>query len=141
MDQQHLSAPTPRPITPAQQLNELFAATYREHRPMVRNTIIGRLNLYGSADPHLAEDLTQNTFLAFYQRLHNTTDIRNTGGLLRVMARQSVGHHYRAMRNRYEQPADVGHWTFANRETAATGSGYYVPATTGFRTATIGGAR
>lgn len=136
-----LAMPAHRRGTPAQQLNELFATTYREYRPMVRNTIIGRLSLYGSADPHLAEDLTQNTFLAFYQRLHNATDIRNAGGLLRVMARQSVGHHYRAMRNRYEQPADVGHWTYANRETAATGSGYYVPAN-GFRTATIsGGAR
>lgn len=136
MDHQNFSAPACALITPAEQLNELFATTYRQYRPMVRNTILGRLGLYGTADTHLAEDLTQNTFLAFYQRLHNTTAVHNAGGLLRVMARQSVGHHYRAMRNRYEQPADTGHWTFANRELGATAAGYYTPAATGFRTAT-----
>lgn len=132
-----LSTSAVRRGTPEQQLNDQFAAAYREYRPMVRNTILGRLAQYGPADTHLAEDLTQNTFLAFYQRLHNTTAVHNAGGLLRVMARQSIGHHYRAMRNRYEQPADTGHWTFTNRELGATAAGYYTPATTGFRTAAI----
>lgn len=123
-------------VTPAQQLNEHFTAIYTQYLPMVRATISGRLDV---SDKHLVDDLAQNTFLAFYRRLHNTAAVHNAGGLLRVMARQSIGHHYRVMRNRYEQPADTGHWTFANREMGATAAGYYTPAATGFRTAAING--
>ena len=111
-------------ITPAQQLNERFTATYTRYLPMVHATISSRLN---SSDKHLVDDLTQNTFLAFYRCLDRIDDGRDFGGLLRVMARQSISHHFRAMRNTRERPTDMGHWTFANRETAATG----------FRTASI----
>ncbi|MEU2797451.1 sigma-70 family RNA polymerase sigma factor [Streptomyces sp. NPDC007117] len=115
-----------------------FTAAYHQYRPMVRNTIIGRLDQYGTVDPHLAEDLTQNTFLALYQQGDRITDIRNVGGLLRVMARQSVIHHYRLKRNQCEKPADTGSWQYANREMGPTAAGYYTPSAGGFRTAAIG---
>ncbi|MGW3651873.1 RNA polymerase sigma factor [Streptomyces sp. NPDC000878] len=134
-----LSMPADHRGTPAQQLNDQFAAAYREYRSMVRNTIIGRLSQYGRADVHLAEDLTQNTFLALY-RYGDRIQYGNPrlAGLLRVMARQSIGHHYRLLRNQHEKPADTGHWQYSNREMGATAAGYYTPATTGFRTAAIG---
>lgn len=124
--------------TPVEQLDELFTTTYTQYLPMVRATISARLD---TSQKHLVDDLAQNTFLAFYRYLDRIDDSRDFGGLLRVMARQSISHHFRTMRNTHERPTDTGHWTFANRETAATGSGYYIPAPTGFRTATIGGAR
>lgn len=128
----------PSAITPAQELNQRFTAIYARYLPMVRATISGRLD---ASDKHLVDDLAQNTFLALYRCLDRIDDGRDFGGLLRVMARQSISHHFRTMRNTHERPTDMGHWTFANRETAATGSGYYIPAATGFRTAQVGGTR
>lgn len=127
-----LAMPAQRRGTPAEQLNERFTATYTQYLPMVRATIHRRLD---DSDKHLVDDLAQNTFLAFYRYLARLDDSRDFGGLLRVMARQSVSHHFRVMRNSHERPSDLGHWTFANREMAATGAGYYTPAATGFRTA------
>jgi len=128
-----LAMPAARCGTPAEWLNELFTATYAKYLPMVRATIAGRLD---TSDKHLVDDLAQNTFLAFYRYLGRLDDSRDFGGLLRVMARQSITHHFRAMRNSHEKPADTGHWTFANRE-MEPGTGYYTPAATGFRTATL----
>lgn len=137
-----MPAATPA-ITPAQQLDERFTAAYTRYQPMVRATIYGQLGLYGPVDTHLVEDLTQNTFLRLYTYSDRIDFGGRVAGLLRLMARQSIGHHFAVMRNTHERPADTGHWTFANRQTAATGSGYYVPAATGFRTAALtnGGAR
>lgn len=131
-----LAMPAARRGTPAEQLDELFTATYAKHLPMVRATIAVRLD---TSQKHLVDDLAQNTFLAFYCYLGRLDDGRDFGGLLRVMARQSIGHHYRLMRNTREKPADTGHWTFANRQMDGTRAGYYTPAATGFRTATITG--
>ncbi|MFJ3140950.1 RNA polymerase sigma factor [Streptomyces halstedii] len=118
-------------------LNEQFTAAYAQYRPMVRNTILARLSLYGSPDVHLAEDLTQNTFLAFYRQGDRLTQVRNIGGLLRVMARQSVGHHYRLMRNQFEKPTDTGSWQYANREMGPTAAGYCTPTAGDFRAPTL----
>ncbi|MFI0932934.1 RNA polymerase sigma factor [Streptomyces sp. NPDC021019] len=110
---------------------DLFTAAYHQYRPMVRNTILGRLTQYGAPDTHLAEDLTQNTFLALLRYGDRITEVRNIGGLLRVMARQSVSHHYRLKRNQCEKPADTGSWQYANRNLGPTAAGYYTTAATG----------
>ena len=133
MDHQNFSAPSRAQITPAEQLNERFTTTYTRYLPMVRATIAVRLD---ASDKHLVDDLAQNTFLAFYRYLDRLDDGRDFGGLLRVMARQSIGKHFGVMRNTREKPADTGHWTFANRE-MEPGAGYYTPAATGFRTAAL----
>jgi DNA-directed RNA polymerase specialized sigma24 family protein len=135
-----LAMPAARRGTPAEQLDERFTAAYNQYLPMVRATIHRRLN---ASESHLVDDLAQNTFLAFYSYLPRLDATRDFGGLLRVMARQSISHHYRAMRNALERPTDLGSWQYSNRELGGTGAGYYIPAATGFRTATIatGGAR
>lgn len=120
--------------TPAH-LDDVFTAAYSQYLPMVRATIHRRLN---ASDTHLVDDLAQNTFLAFYSYLGRLDTSRDVGGLLRVMARQSISHHFRAMRNTHERPTDVGSWQYSNREMGGTGAGYYIPAATGFRTARIG---
>ncbi|MEU1497013.1 sigma factor [Streptomyces sp. NPDC005732] len=134
MDHQNLSAPPCAQVSPAEQLDERFTATYARYLPMVKATIGARLD---NSQKHLVDDLAQNTFLAFYSYLGRLDAARDFGGLLRVMARQSISHHFRTMRNTREKPADLGHWTFANREMDTSGAGYYTPATTGFRTAAI----
>ncbi len=134
MDHQNFSAPTSGAITPAEQLNERFTAAYAQYLPMVRATIHNRLH---ASDTHLVDDLAQNTFLAFYRYLSRLDTSRDFGGLLRVMARQSISHHFRVMRHTHERPVDVGSWQYADREMSGTGAGYYTPATTGFRTAAI----
>lgn len=128
-----LAMPAVRRGTPAEQLNECFTAAYAQYLPMVRATISGRLDV---SQKHLVDDLAQNTFLAFYTYLGRLDAVRDFGGLLRVMARQSISHHFRVMRHTHERPADTGHYSFANREMEPSG-GYYTPAATGFRTATI----
>lgn len=132
-----LAMPAARRGTPSEQLDELFTATYAKHLPMVRATIAARLD---ASDKHLVDDLAQNTFLAFYRYLARLDGGRDFGGLLRVMARQSISHHFGVMRNTREKATDTGHWTFANRE-MEPGTGYYTPAPTGFRTAAVGGGK
>jgi DNA-directed RNA polymerase specialized sigma24 family protein len=131
-----LAMPADRRGTPAEQLNERFTAAYHQYLPMVRATIHRRLN---PSDAHLVDDLAQNTFIAFYRYLARLDATRDFGGLLRVMARQSISHHFRVMRHTHERPADIGSWQYANRDMDPA-AGYYTPASTGFRTATLGGA-
>lgn len=133
-----LAMPAARRGTPAEQLNERFTAAYAQYLPMVRATIRGRLH---ASDTHLVDDLAQNTFLAFYSYLGRLDASRDFGGLLRVMARQSISHHFRVMRHTHERPVDAGSWQYSDREMGGTGAGYYIPASTGFRTADLGGAR
>ncbi|MDX3582981.1 sigma factor [Streptomyces europaeiscabiei] len=130
-----LAMPAARRGTPAEQLNERFTAAYSQYLPMVRATISRRLD---ASDKHLVDDLAQNTFLAFYSYLSRLDASRDFGGLLRVMARQSISHHFRIMRHTHERPVDVGSWQYADREMGGTGAGYYIPAAAGFRTARIG---
>ncbi|WNI16932.1 RNA polymerase sigma factor [Actinacidiphila sp. ITFR-21] len=112
------------PKTTEELFNELFTAAYAEHRAMVRWTIIGRLS---ARDDDLAEDLVQETFLALFRYRERIEFGPRVGGLLRVMAKQAVGRHYRLMRNTREVPADTGHWSFANRALVPAGAGTLKP--------------
>lgn len=95
-----------------------------------------------NGDTHLADDLTQETFLRLY-RYRDRVEFGSprVRGLLKVMAKQSVGHHYRIKRNSQERPSDLGHWSYSNRPMESGLPGCYTPAATGFRTAQVGGAR
>lgn len=124
--------------TATQTSDELFTAAYAQYRGMVRQTIVNKL---GGRDLDLADDLTQDTFLRLFQYRERVDFGPRVGGLLKVMARQSIGHHYRVMRNTREVPTDTGHWSCSNRAMEPGAGGYYTPAATGFRTAQIGGAR
>lgn len=109
---------------PAPTTDELFTAAYRQYAPMVRRIILNKLV---RPDHDLADDLTQNTFLALY-RVRNRYDmVRDLRGLLAVMARQSVCHHFGVMRNTREVPADTGHWSFTNRDLAPSAAGTLAP--------------
>ena len=118
--------------------DELFTAVYREYAPMVRWTIVNKLD---GRNLDLADDLTQETFLRLFRYRDRIDFGPRVAGLLKVMAKQSIGHHYRLMRNTREVPTDTGHWSTANREMEPARGGYYTPAATGFRTAQFGGAR
>lgn len=107
--------------------DDLFIAAYREYAPMVRRIILSRMI---RRDNDLADDLTQNTFLELF-RIRNRTDMASDlGGLLHVMARQSVSHHFRVMRNTREVPADTGHWAYANRALVPAAGGTLKPLAT-----------
>lgn len=125
-------------ITVAGTPDDPFTATYKRYRGMVRWAILDKL---GNNDAALADDLTQETFLRLFQYRERIEFGPRIAGLLKLMARQSVGRHYAVMRNTRELPADTGHWSYSNRNLATSGTGYYTPAATGFRTAQIGGAR
>lgn len=112
----------PPAITPT--TDELFTAAYIQYAPMVRRIILSKL---ARADYDLADDLTQNTFLMLF-RYRNRLDLnRDPGGLLNVMAKQSVSHHFRAMRHTHEVPSDTGHWRFANRAFVSSAGGTLKP--------------
>jgi DNA-directed RNA polymerase specialized sigma24 family protein len=118
--------------------DDVFSAVYAQHRAMVRWTILDRLV---TRDNDLADDLTQETFLLLFKYRERIDFGPRIGGLLRVMARQSVGRHYRVMRNTRESAADMGHWSFANSNLCPAASGACEVVNTGFRTARIGGAK
>lgn len=129
----------PRAISPSRQLNERFTALYATNQ--ARITALVRREVRGG-DQHLAEDLTADAFFRAWLDLHKcraTTDAQ-TFAWLAVIARRTVGQHYRVKKNSIEVPTDTGHWSIANREMEAA-AGYYTPAVTGFRTAQVGGAR
>lgn len=141
MDHQHFSAPMPGAITPAQQLNERFTAIYTQFQPHITRLVLREVR---GGNTHLAEDLTADAFYRAWLDLHKchaTTDGQMYNWLAAI-AHRTVGQHYRTKKNTAEVPADIGHWSFANRE-MEPGAGYYTPAATGFRTAAIetGGAR
>ncbi|BBA99254.1 hypothetical protein RVR_5795 [Actinacidiphila reveromycinica] len=119
------AAPSSTPATP----DELFVAAYTQYRKMVRFTIINRLV---TSDYDLADDLTQNTFLRLYRYRTKLPTTRNVGGLLRVMARQSVCHYFRLMRNTREVPADTGHWAYSNRPLVPATGGTLAPVRDGY---------
>jgi DNA-directed RNA polymerase specialized sigma24 family protein len=126
----------PSAITPAQQLNERFTRLYTQFQPAITRLVAREIR---GTNPHLAEDLTADVFYRAWLDLHkcHATSDGQTYNWLATLARRTVTAHYRAKKNTAETPADVGHWTFANREMNPAGSGYYVPAATGFRTATL----
>lgn len=131
-----LAMPADRRGTPAQQLNERFAAIYTQFQPRITRLVTHEIR---GGNHHLAEDLTADAFYRAWLDLHKcraTTDGQMYNWLA-TLARRVVTEHYRWKKNTAETPADLGHWTFANRQMNATGAGYYTPAATGFRTATL----
>jgi DNA-directed RNA polymerase specialized sigma24 family protein len=132
----HVAMPAGVPaITPAQQLNERFTAIYTQFQPRITRLVQHEIR---NGNPHLAEDLTADAFYRAWLDLHKcraTTDAQMYGWLA-ALARRTVMAHYRTKKNTAETPVDTGHWSYANRD-MEPGAGYYTPAPTGFRTATI----
>ena len=129
----------PSAITPAEQLNERFTAIYTQFQPHITRLVLREVR---DGNLALAEDLTADAFYRAWLDLHKCT-ARSDGQLynwLATLARRTVTAHYRTKKNTAEQPTDLGHYSFANRE-MESGGGYYTPAATGFRTADLGGAR
>jgi DNA-directed RNA polymerase specialized sigma24 family protein len=122
----------PSAMTPAQQLNERFAAIYAQFQPRITNLV--RHEVRGG-NHHLAEDLTADTFYRAWLDLHKCR--ADTDGQmynwLATLARRTVGQHYRLKKNTAEITADTGSWQFANRSMDPA-AGYFTPAATGFRT-------
>lgn len=136
----HVAMPAASPaITPAQQLNARFTTIYATHQPRI--TALVRSEIRGN-DHHLAEDLTADAFYRAWLDLHKCRATTDTGiyAWLAVIARRTVGQHYRIKKHTLEVPTDLGHWSYANRDMEPTG-GHYTPTANGFRTAPIGGAR
>lgn len=117
--------------------DDLFTAAYREYAPLVRRIVLANLN---DGHQHLADDLMQETFLRIYRQRVQLDQIRSMRAFLQLASRRTVLDHYKVKRNKAETATDTGHWSFANREMDPVG-GCYTPAATGFRTASIGGAR
>ena len=134
-----LAMPAVRRGTPAQQLNERFAAIYTQFQPRITQLVLREVR---GGNTHLAEDLTADAFFRAWLDLHkcNATSDGQLYNWLATLARRTVVQHYRAKKNTAETPADTGSWQYDNREMHPTG-GYYTPAATGFRTADLGGAR
>lgn len=125
-------------ITPTS-TDDQFTAAYIQYRRMVRRVILNRLY---NGDTFLADDLTQDTFLALYRyRARINFGTPRIAGLLKVMARQSIGRHYAVKRNSCEKPADTGDWRYSNRNMSPAASGACEPVRTGRRTVPAGGAR
>ncbi|MFC8429890.1 RNA polymerase sigma factor [Streptomyces sp. NPDC057253] len=128
-------------ITPAEQLNERFTAIYTQFQPRIARLVLGQVRDRNHA---LAEDLTADAFYRAWIDLHKckATSDGQMYNWLATLARRTVTEHYRWKKNTAETPTDTGHWTFANRD-MEPGAGYYTPAPTGFRTATLadGGTR
>lgn len=130
-----LAMPAARRGTPAQQLNERFTAIYTQFQPRITRLVQHEVR---GGNLALAEDLTADAFFRAWLDLHKcraTTDAQMYGWLA-ALARRTVMAHYRTKKNTAETPTDTGSWQYANRE-MEPGAGYYTPAATGFRTATI----
>ncbi|MFJ6293224.1 RNA polymerase sigma factor [Streptomyces griseoviridis] len=131
-----LAMPAARRGTPAQQLNERFAAIYAQFQPRITRLVTREVR---GGNHHLAEDLTADAFYEAWLHLHKcqATSPGEMYNWLATIARHTVGQYYRVRKNTAAVPTDLGHWTFANREMDPTGAGYYAPAATGYRTATL----
>ena len=137
MDHQNFSAPSRAQITPAQQLNADFTRIYTQFQPRITRLVQHEVR---GGNRHLAEDLTADAFYRAWLDLHKCTATSDgqVYAWLATLARRTVLAHYRTKKNTAETPVDTGTWSFANRE-MESGAGYYTPAATGFRTATITG--
>jgi RNA polymerase sigma-70 factor (ECF subfamily) len=80
-----------------------FAALYASQAPRVRRIVLAGLR---PGDQSVAEDLTQDVFLALWRRVDRGDRISRPDGLLTVMARHRVVDHYRSARVRREVPTD-----------------------------------
>lgn len=121
--------------TPAEQLNERFTAIYTQFQPRITRLVQHEVR---GGNLHLAEDLTADAFYRAWLDLHKCT-ATSDGQMyawLATLARRTVLAHYRTKKSTAETPVDTGTWSFANRE-MESGAGYYTPAATGFRTASL----
>ncbi|MFJ1581761.1 RNA polymerase sigma factor [Streptomyces sp. NPDC088197] len=120
--------------SPAQQLNDRFTTIYAKHSERITALVRREVRV---ADRDIAEDLAADAFFRAWLDLHkcNATTDAQMFAWLAVVARRTVGQHYRIKKNTMERPVDTGHWSFANRDLAPAG-GCYTPSRNGFRTAT-----
>lgn len=131
----HVAMPAVRRGTPAEQLNERFTAIYTQFQPRITRLVQHEVR---GGNHALAEDLTADAFYRAWLDLHKCT-AQSDGQLynwLATLARRTVVAHYRTKKNTAEIPADTGTWQYSNRE-MEPGAGYYTPAATGFRTASL----
>jgi RNA polymerase sigma factor (sigma-70 family) len=126
--------------TPAITPEDRFSALYATYLPRVAAFIAPQTR---GNDPHLVEDLTSETFIRAWRALPQLQqdDDSRLFSWLATIARRAVTDHYRVARNQRETAVDTGHWSFANSNLTPAASGAYEPVRSGFRTATIGGAR
>ena len=72
---------------------------YAQHAERVRKIIVSALR---SSDRHVADDLAQEVWVAFWRTLLRGTRVTSPAGLLTTMARRRVCDHYRSARVRRE---------------------------------------
>lgn len=122
--------------TPPPQTADRLASLYAAHHSHITRLLVGEVR---HADQHLAEDLAQEAFISAWLDLDQlrATSEAQTVAWLRTIARRTAVHHYRLKRNVSECPADTGDWQVANRDLVPSG-GYYTPAASVCRKATIG---
>jgi DNA-directed RNA polymerase specialized sigma24 family protein len=118
----------------------VFTALHQTYRARVENYIVTRLP---RPDRQLAEDLATECFLSLWRTYLEPGRTINDRpfGLLATIAARRVYDHYRLARNTREVAADTGDWEFSNREMTTGPAGTYTAAPSGFRTATLAGAR
>ncbi|MFJ2631083.1 RNA polymerase sigma factor [Streptomyces sp. NPDC087422] len=119
--------------TPAQQLNARFTAIYAMHSERITSLVRREVR---AADRDLAEDLAADAFFRAWLDLHkcNATTDAQMFAWLAVVARRTVGQHYRIKKNTMERPVDIRDFKYANRDLAPVG-GCYAPLCNGFRAA------
>jgi RNA polymerase sigma factor (sigma-70 family) len=88
----------------------VFAQLYADHYAEVRRFLYGR-----TRDWHLADDLTQETFVKLWELIavqgRVYTDFERPTGLLVTMARWTLTSHRGRSAVRMEHPTDVADWT------------------------------
>jgi RNA polymerase sigma factor (sigma-70 family) len=94
---------------PARDVAESFARWYADHYAEVRRYLYGR-----TRDWHLADELTQETFVKLWERIaaqgRDYTDLERPVGLLVTMARWTLTGHRGRSAVRMEHPTDGGNW-------------------------------
>jgi DNA-directed RNA polymerase specialized sigma24 family protein len=83
------------PSTIERDVTELYA----QHADRVRRIILAGLR---PADQHVADDIAQDVWVAFWQTRLRGTPVTSPAGLLATMARRRVYDHYRLARVRRE---------------------------------------
>jgi DNA-directed RNA polymerase specialized sigma24 family protein len=82
----------------------VVAALYVQYSVRVRQVVAAGLR---PADRHQAEDIAQDVWLQFWQKVLRGDTIAHPSGLLATMARRRVVDHYRSARVRREAPVDL----------------------------------
>lgn len=118
--------------------DDRFTNIFTSYQRRVRAYILLRLR---RLDHHLADDLTQETFLRALRDLDTTRrDDDRLFSWLAAIARHVICDHYRLFRNCREVTHDTSGADWADSNLTPAASGTYAVIRTGFRTARIGGA-